>query len=84
MYIDVFTKNCSNYPYSSLQFTRYGNKRFKIETQFNYINNQSWFEERFGHEFESLISKALKKSYFSPNKKSPQVYLKLLNQNRLN
>jgi hypothetical protein len=84
MYIDIFTKNCSNDPYSSLQFTRYENKRFKIEAQFNYINNPSWFEERFGHEFESLISKALKKSYLSPNKKSPQVYLKLLNQNRLN
>lgn len=74
------TKNCWSYPYSSLHFSRFEAKKFNYKPHFNYLNSKSWFEKRYSEEFENLIKKSLRKSYFQPNLKTRKFHLKLLTE----
>lgn len=77
------TKDCFSYPYSSLHFTRFEAKLLKHKAHYNYAQEKTMFEKRFGSEFDNLIRYALNKRKFKVREKITVHYEKILNENPL-
>lgn len=77
------TKDCFSYPYSSLHFTRFEAKLLKHKAHYNYAQEKTMFEKRFGSEFDNLIRYSLNKRKFKVREKITVHYEKILNENPL-
>mgnify|MGYP000108637331 CR=1 FL=1 len=74
------TKDCYSYPYSSLHFSKLEVKLFNYRPHINYHEEKSWFEERFGSDFEDTIRQGLNRERFKPSNSSSSFHLSILNR----
>lgn len=72
------TESCISYPYSSLHFNKIESKKFNFKPHFNYSSSKSWFEKRYGCDYDSMIKVALKRPYFQPSSRASELHLSLI------
>jgi len=57
-------RQCIDYPYSSLNFSKALTRKLNVSVHINYSKNKNWMETRKGPEVDSFIRVGLKKNTF--------------------